>query len=430
MLKFGTDGIRGAAGVEPCTEAVAEKIGAAALRLARQYGGNRVLVARDRRPSGAALAEAVCRGVERSGGLCHYAEVLPTAGVSIGLAAGMADTGVMVTASHNPASDNGFKVISLGGHKLSDDERLRVEDWLALTIEDAPGGSIETVSDDAWSLYLQSIRDAITDPTAFIGRKIALDCANGALSPIAKYLNEVIPAEWVFVAAGDGVINEGVGSEYPNKLAETVVAHGCEAGIAVDGDADRCRLVDASGEVVVGDALAWMLATTMKVRALAVTVMSNGALEGALPTVRVVRTPVGDRHLRAAMNDEDIPLGCEESGHVLFSDRVAGDGLTTGLRALTAAPHFGGLTTWSRGFVPLPRQVAKVRVKSRPPLEEVQSLVDLQRRRLGELGTGGRIFLRYSGTEPVLRVLVEGNSPDAIRDVLDEACAVAAEALS
>jgi phosphoglucosamine mutase len=430
MLKFGTDGIRGEAGRSPCTAEVARQIGGAALRLARVSGGSRVLVGRDRRPSGESLADAVCAGVRDAGGECLMAGVLPTPGVSVGLQLGVAEAGVMVTASHNPASDNGFKVLAPGGHKLSDVQRRQVEGWLAQPLSAAGGGAARDVHKLLWNIYMESISTCVERPERFHGQRIALDCANGALSPVAAWLDAAIPAEWVIVAAGDGVINEGVGSEHPERLQQVVAERSCAAGIAVDGDGDRCRLVDEAGDVLVGDGLAWMLSRALKVDALAVTVMSNGALEGALPGIEVVRTPVGDRHLRAAMDSRGIALGCEESGHVLFGDRIAGDGLVTGLRALEYALENGGLAHCAQGFRPLPRRVAKVRVGARPDLATVAPIQSIRAGRLDELGPGGRIFLRYSGTEPVLRVLVEGVSEEVIQPVIDEICQVAREHLA
>ena len=214
------------------------------------------------------------------------------------------------------------------------------------------------------------------------------------------------------------------------QLAGTAL-EACHGGFAVDGDADRCVLVDEQGRVVPGDALAWLLARGAGVESLAVTVMSNGALEPSLPGVHVVRTPVGDRHLHAAMAEHGIPLGCEESGHVLFDDALPdGDGVVTGLRALAIGTAEGPLSRHLAGFVPFPRVKGKVRVRHRPALDSLPALTDVCR--LGEqrLGAGGRVFLRYSGTEPVLRVLVEGPEATTVEGVARDVTRVATEVLA
>ena len=431
MIRFGTDGVRGHAGTAPITAEGAVRIGRAAARLAREEGGDRVLLARATRPSGAMLVAAAAAGVAAEGGTALLADVLPTAGLMAALADGIADAGVMVTASHNPAKDNGFKVMGANGRKLSDALSSRFEAWIQEDPQPGDPGVLEPIGLQARRCYHRALDDAAPGATALEGLKIAVDLAHGAATSTARWLKERYPGTtWHLRGTGDGVINEGVGSEHPAGLVDLVLEQGCHAGIAVDGDADRCLLVDERGEIVHGDALAWLLASTMEVRSLAVTVMSTTALEAALPDVRVERTPVGDRHLMLAMQQHGIPLGCEESGHVLFADGLpGGDGILTGLRALASARlRERPLSEALAPFVPFPRVKTKVRVSARPPLDELPELLDAIA--LGESKLGpGRVFVRYSGTEPVLRILVEGPDASVVEDVAFDVTEVARQVL-
>lgn len=430
-IRFGTDGIRGRAGEVPCTPEIGVQVGRAAVRLARSFRGERVLIARDTRPSGPMLEAAVAAGVAGEGGDALLVGVMPTSGLACALEAGIGDVGVMLTASHNPADDNGFKVLGPGGRKLSDDENAAIETWLRATPLAVEPGEIQAGQDEAWEAYAAALLRAVPDREAFRGRRIAVDLANGAAVPVRDWLLAEIPAEWVFVGAGTGLPNDDVGSEHPAELQRTVRDEGCEAGFAVDGDGDRCRLVNEHGAVVDGDALAWLLAHGRGDRAVAVTVMSTTALEASLPGVRVVRTPVGDRHLAEAMRDREVTLGCEESGHVLFHDALpTGDGIVTGLRALALAAAAGGVAEATSAFRPYPRRLAKVRVAARPPLETIESLQAARREGERALGDGGRVFLRYSGTEPVLRVLVEGSDGAVVERVAGEVVRAAEAALA
>ncbi len=429
-IRFGTDGIRGHAGQGAITAETAAAVGRSAARWALDAGTGRVVIGRDTRPSGPMLEDAVSAGVAAAGGEARIAGVLPTAAIAHALAEGLADTGVMITASHNPWPDNGFKVLLPGGRKPDDADAARLEEWIAEPSTLHATGSQLDISRTAAQAYRSALRSAAGDLSALGRRAIAVDLANGAASSMVNFLRDLVPGQTVILGADGGPTNEGVGSEHPEALCAAVVEHGCYAGIAVDGDADRCRLVDGRGEVVAGDALAWLLAYHGKVDALAVTVMSNQGLEASLPGVRLVRTPVGDRHLAAAMRADGLPLGAEESGHVLFADGlVAGDGLLTGLRALALAARHGPLHEVLVGYRPLPRQLAKVRVARRPPLHEVPALVAACAAGEARLGEHGRVFIRYSGTEPVLRVLVEG-AEEAVGPVLDAVVAAAREALS
>ncbi|MEM6926051.1 MAG: phosphoglucosamine mutase [Myxococcota bacterium] len=430
-ISFGTDGIRGRAGSHPVTNAVAVRVGRAANKLAQAVGGSRVVVGYDTRPSSEGLARAAGAGITSSGGSWLDAGVVPTSAVGLAIADGLADVGVMVTASHNPASDNGFKILGEGGRKLDDAASRAVEAWIAEAPPEVDGGPpTENVGRAVLDGWRRTVRGGMPPAERFAGRRIAFDFANGASATAATWLLEDWPPE-VHVVRGPGEINEGCGSEHPERLQRAVVEHGCDGGIALDGDGDRCRVVDERGELVPGDAVLWWLARAMQVSGLVVTVMSNGALEPSLPGVRVVRTPVGDRHVRDQMDALSIPLGGEESGHILFGDVAAGDGLLAGLRTLgTAWGEHATLSAAFEGFEPLPRAAGKVQVGERPPLAEVAALQEVREASAAQLGPHGRVFLRYSGTEPVLRLLVEGRSQDDVDAVLAEVSAVARDVLS
>lgn len=414
-MKFGTDGVRGPAGVWPIDEAGAERIGAAAARLAG--AGERVLVCRDTRPSGIELSRAVCDAIAAAGAVAVDAGVLPTPAVPFAISRGRAAAGVMITASHNPAADNGFKLFTEGGRKLNEAETREVEGWLAEPPVATEGGSVT-----ADAALAQDYLDALVALAGvdLAGRRIAIDLANGAGTRLADALRTVAGATVVPVAAGDGPINAGCGAVHPERLAEVVRMQGLDGGFALDGDGDRCVLVDDQGDVVPGDALTWLLARHRAATGLAVTVMSTGALPGLLPGVDLHITPVGDKHLQRAMQAHDLPLGAEESGHVLFADWPGGDGLLAGLRGLAAA--WTGAASVSEAladFAAFPRRVDKLRVARRPPIDSLAGAAE----RLSEWTErldGGRVFLRYSGTEPVLRTLVEGPVEAVVAAVSDE----------
>ncbi len=430
-VRFGTDGVRGLAGEWPITPEVAAAVGSAAVRLGGRPGA-RVAMVRDTRPSGAELARAVRGGVIAAGGTLVDGGVLPTSAAAHAVHIGLAESAVAITASHNPAADNGFKVFGPGGHKLADAASARFESWIedALGTPSAPvAGAPALTLRAAWG---NAVDECLGDLSALEGRHIAIDLANGAATAVQGWLEAVLPCQLTLVGAGEGAINDRVGSTHPQALANAVRGAGCDAGIAVDGDADRCVLVDGAGQVVAGDALTYLLARGLGVIGLAATVMSNAALEPSLPGVRVVRTPVGDRHLAVAMREHGLQLGAEESGHVLFSDGlVAGDGLLTGLRALSLAWKQGeSLASALAGFEPFPRWLGKIRVASRPPLGSIDALQLAITAAEAKLGAGGRVFLRYSGTEPVLRILIEGRLAGVVEEVSADITEAARRALT
>ncbi|MBN2800551.1 MAG: phosphoglucosamine mutase [Deltaproteobacteria bacterium] len=423
MIRFGTDGIRGETGEHPITAEVAARVGRAASALA---GGGPVLVARDTRPGGEALASAVLDGAAVQGSAALDLGVLPTSGLAAALAGGLGAAGVMITASHNPATDNGFKVLGAGGRKLSEAQTARVEAWLENPPPAGISGSVRAAADPALAIYLRALVDALPALGAVRG-PVVIDLANGALTSVRPWM-EALPFEVILIGGGDGQINEGVGSEHLEHLGAAVRATGARAGLAVDGDADRCRLVDAEGAPLAGDAVTWLLARGAG--AIAVTVMSNAGLEASMPGVRVLRTPVGDKHLLEALAaDPTLAVGAEESGHVVFPDALpTGDGLVTGLRALALVGD-QPLRDAVSGYRAFPRCIRKVRVTQRPELDTVPGVAAAREEGLALLGQG-RVFLRYSGTEPVLRVLVEGPEQALVDEVTARVCAAAQAALS
>lgn len=426
-MRFGTDGIRGPAGEAPIDVDGAFAVGAAAARWAAELGVATVVVGRDTRPSGDELAAGVISGVVAAGGQALDAGVLPTPALQVALQRGRATVGVMVTASHNPAADNGFKVIGPGGHKPGDAEVAHLEALLAAGGKRAAGGAVVDVSAAARADYVAALAGAM-GPASLAGRRIAVDLAAGAATATFEAVAALFPGVAFVVRAASGRINDGVGSEHPAGLVALVRERACDAGVAVDGDGDRALIVDERGEIVPGDAILWALARALGARQLVATVMSTTALEAGLPGVVVTRTGVGDRLVAEAMRSSGAEVGGEESGHVLLAGAMpGGDGLFVGLRMLAAC--WAAAPTVSAAlapFVPFPRRLTKVRCAARREVAEL-GVDEVVRAAEAELGPG-RVFLRWSGTEPVLRVLVEG--PDAAvvaraSDAVTAACAAA-----
>ncbi len=403
-IRFGTDGIRGPAGRWPLDAEGAELAGRA---IAEWCGGGEVIVGHDGRASGPFLVSRLGLGLRAGGATVLDAGVLPTAALSAAVPARGAAAGVMVTASHNPASDNGVKVLGPDGRKLED------------------AGPVERLCDDpppprppeAWGLL-----DSLPDPTRawreampavdLGGRRILLDCAHGAAAAHAPAVLRERGAELALRGcAPDGRnINDGVGALHP-PTPEEVAAAGCELAICLDGDADRLVLVDARLGRLDGDDLLWLLAARVD-GPLVGTVMSNGGLEAALGG-RLLRAPVGDRHVARLMREHGARVGAEPSGHVLFADGLpTGDGLYTALRVLAACDgDLGAARGWTRwpvarldlryGEVALPAE-------ARPDPAALPAVAAARAR-------GLRVVARYSGTEPVFRVLVEGPEEAAAR---------------
>jgi phosphoglucosamine mutase len=398
---FGTDGVRGIVGVDLTAELV-EQIGKAATLWA---GGGRVLVGRDTRGSGPELERAVARGISAAGGTAVLGGVLPTPAVAY-LADGL---GVVVSASHNPPEYNGVKVFRDGG-KLVDEQEEEIE---ALLGADAPGGgSIEPLA-DAVDPYVTHVLEACGSDLSRL--RIGVDCANGAFSALAPHAFEMLGAAVRTIGSEpDGSnINVGCGATDPAVLQHLVTSEGLDIGVAFDGDGDRVLAVDERGDVVDGDQILAVLALALGVDVVAVTVMTNLGFHALMEAnrVRVVTTPVGDRYVSEALRREGALLGGEQSGHLIWlGNHGTGDGLAAALllcRALQGRSLSEAAAAMPR-FPQAKRNVSVARRELTPTIVEEADRVN------AELGASGRVLVRPSGTEPVVRVLAEAkNAADA-----------------
>ncbi|MCB9759326.1 MAG: phosphoglucosamine mutase [Alphaproteobacteria bacterium] len=395
MSRFGTDGIRGRWPEPPLTPDTAAALGRA---LRARVGEAPVVIGRDTRESGPALRDALLIGM---GGDVVDLGVLPTAGVSAALAQGLGAAGVVITASHNPWTDNGLKVLGPGGGKLPTAEEAALDAALDAPPTAAPPLQLREV--DGAALYQDAVLACLPPGFTLRGLRVAVDAAHGAAWQTAPALLGALGAEVVALGcAPDGRnINEGVGALHPDGLAQAVPAAGCAVGIALDGDADRCVLVDGAGEILPGDGLLLLVARAPGVVG---TVMCNAALERALGALGVgfERVAVGDRNVAERMAALDWPVGGEPSGHVLLAGGLpTGDGLLTALFVLGGGPD---LRARLGGWRPDPQALVNARVPAKPPLASL----GVDALQAAALAAGAsRVLLRYSGTEPKLRVMVE-----------------------
>ena len=397
---FGTDGVRGIVG-ETLTPDLVERLGRAATAWS---GQGRVFIGRDTRDSGPALEDAVVRGVVSAGGTAVLGGVLPTPAVAL-LAQ---DLGIVLSASHNPPEYNGVKFFDAEGHKLSDADEQAIEELLDFV--PVGGGSVE-VADAAADGYIAHIIEYFGSDLT--GMRIAVDCGNGAYSAIAAGVFEQLGAEVTTVAATpDGSnINVGCGATDLRLLQDVVRTGGYHLGVAFDGDGDRMLAVDESGAPLDGDAILAVLALAFGVDAIAVTTMTNLGFHRLMSErgIRVITTDVGDRHVLAAMRAEGVVLGGEESGHLIWLDgHVTGDGLAAAL-LLCRAVSGGSLAEAAAVMQRLPQAKENVTV-TRPGVPT--TVVDEVARLNDELDGRGRILVRASGTEPLVRVLVESESEE------------------
>ena len=432
---FGTDGIRGLANTGAMTAAMALRVGmAAGAYFTRGDHRHRVLIGKDTRLSGYMLEPALVAGFTAVGMDVFQVGPMPTPAVAMLTRALRCDLGVMISASHNPFHDNGIKLFGPDGYKLSDAAEHEIE---AMILGESEPGLAEPTKlgrarrlDDADGRYVEFAKATLPKGRTLAGLKVVIDCANGAAYKVAPSVLWELEAEVIPVGVKpDGFnINRDCGSTHPRALQEAVVAHGADVGVALDGDADRLVMVDERGQVIDGDQLmaviaeSWLRQGRLAKGGLVATVMSNLGLERYVNELGVdlVRTKVGDRYVLEAMRAEGYNLGGEQSGHIILSDfATTGDGIVAGLQVLAALCESGRKASdFCRRFTPYPQLLRNVRHAGGKPLEapKVISAIDAGEKRLGK---SGRLVIRASGTEPLIRVMAEGEDEMLVKTVVD-----------
>ena len=417
---FGTDGIRGTAGTFPLDVATVRRIGAALIK-ALPHQDAKLLIGRDTRESGVWIERELAHGARLAGATVHSIGVGPTPAVAYLTGSLDFDAGVVISASHNPYQDNGIKVFSGAGVKYGGQFENRIEALVADSTWELPGGDAPDVPHaDHLRRYLDHARTVLPNPERLGRVRLAVDCANGAMTTVAPVLFRELGFDLTVLGAEpDGRnINKGVGSTHPEQLAAVVSKDGYRLGVAFDGDGDRAILVDGNGRVLDGDHVMLMCARQMQVEgrlrgnAVVATVMSNIGLELALKKLGVdlVRTKVGDKYVMEEMQNRDLSLGGEQSGHLIFSEHLfTGDGLITALSVLrTMAASGRELADLANDLTTYPQVLLNVRVREKKDLAEIPEVAAVMTQVEEQLGSNGRLLVRYSGTEPLLRVMLEG----------------------
>ena len=445
---FGTDGVRGTANIEPVTAQTALKLGRAAAHVfkhleshSRGRGAHRIVLGKDTRLSGYMLENAISAGILSSGVDVLFIGPLPTPGVAYITRSLRADAGLVITASHNPYTDNGIKFFRADGYKLDD----RIEGQIEQLVF---SGEIETIQpkapeigkavriDDALGRYIEFAKASFPKGQTLEGVRIVVDCAHGAAYKSTPCVLRELGAELIVTAhEPDGTnINENCGSMHPQALCRSVVEHRAHLGIAHDGDADRVLLCDENGRLIDGDdimaiaALEMLAEKTLVNDTLVGTVMSNAGLEAAILNAggKMLRTAVGDKHVIDEMLRGGYNFGGEQSGHLIFRDfSTTGDGLVAALQILRIMKaREQPLSELARCWTRFPQLVTNVKVREKKPVDQLNGVTALVARAEQELqAQGGRLLLRYSGTEPKIRLLVEGRDPELLTLWTDKICA-------
>ena len=439
---FGTDGIRGLTNSAPMTPEIAMRVGqAAGAKFLRGEHKHRVLIGKDTRLSGYMIESALTAGFTSVGMDVVQVGPMPTPAVAMLTRSMRADLGVMVSASHNPFYDNGIKLFGPDGYKLSDADEVEIEGLLdiAPVLAPPPGIGRARRIDDAQGRYINSIKATFPDRMRLDGLKVVIDCAHGAAYKVAPMALWELGADVIAIGVDpDGFnINANVGSTHPQALQERVVASGADIGIALDGDADRLIVADEHGSIVDGDQLMALVVTDwarrgkLKGGGLVATVMSNLGLERYLTGqgLTLHRTAVGDRYVLEAMRAKGFNVGGEQSGHLILSDHATtGDGLIAALQILAVMVASGKpASELLHSFDPLPQLLKNVRFAGGAPLDTAPVKAAIL---AGEarLNGAGRLLIRKSGTEPLIRVMAEGEDIGVVTEVVDEICAAVAAA--
>lgn len=434
---FGTDGVRGTANVHPMTTEMAMKLGRAAAYIFKNSGArHRIVIGKDTRISGYMLESALTSGICSMGVDVLLVGPLPTPGIAFITRSLRADAGVVISASHNPFEDNGIKFFSKDGFKLPDDQEMRMEHLIT-------SGEIEHIRptahevgkafriDDAVGRYIESVKSGFPKGMTLEGIRVVIDCANGAAYKVSPLVLKELGAE-VFVLNDkpNGTnINAGCGSLHPEVIQKAVLEQGADIGIAHDGDADRVIFCDENGHEFDGDKVLALCAIDMKKekrlsRNTAVaTVMSNLGLELALKKagIKLVRTAVGDRYVVEEMQKGGYNLGGEQSGHVIFMDyNTTGDGIITALQVLAIMKKTGKrLSALSKVMTTYPQVLVNVPVREKRDIMELPKLARMVADAEQKLDGNGRLLIRYSGTEPKLRIMAEGKDLSFIEEIVN-----------
>ena len=432
---FGTDGIRGRVGDAPVTPDFMLKLGWATGKVFASEDGTKptVVIGKDTRVSGYMLESALQAGLVAAGANVKLLGPLPTPGIALLTRTQKADAGIVISASHNPYFDNGIKFFNGQGSKLSDELELQIEAMIDSPMETVDSEQLGKASRivDAAGRYVEYCKSTFPDELSLKGMKLVIDCAHGATYHIAPAVFEELGATTVVIGATpDGYnINDGVGSTEPAALQAKVIEEGADIGIAFDGDGDRLQMVNAKGELLTGDDVLYVLAMHRLANGdsdagIVGTLMTNMGLELALEAggLRLARAKVGDRYVKELMVAEGWSLGGESSGHIICGDlSTTGDGVIAALQVLAAVRASGkSLEVLASGFNPLPQVLVNVRITKGFDLSAHPTIAEACRRVESELEGRGRLLLRPSGTEPVIRVMVEGDDTVAIDALADE----------
>jgi len=423
---FGTDGIRGVANQYPMTPEMAVKIGRAVAALFKQDNiRSKIVVGKDTRISGDMLEHALVSGICSAGVDAYLAGIIPTPGVAVLTSTTGAGAGIVISASHNPFDDNGIKIFNSSGFKLSDSLEAEIEQ---LVLDEKAYTSAEPVREtgrvftinDAEERYLKFLLDAMLPECSFKNLKIVMDCSNGATFRVAPAVFSKLGAEVeaLFIQPDGKNINANCGSEHPEILIQKVVENKAHIGLAFDGDGDRLIAIDENGTIISGDQILAVCAKYLKQKGLlknnrvVSTVMSNLGLGKALKAMDITHTmtKVGDRYVMEEMVASGVVLGGEDSGHMVFLDQhTTGDGILTALRLLNAmVAQAKPLSELSKVMTVFPQTLLNVEVRSKPDLATVPEISKVIQSVEKSLAGGGRVLVRYSGTQPVCRIMVEG----------------------
>lgn len=440
---FGTDGIRGRVGSPPITADYMLKLGWSAGRVLAPQGGGKILIGKDTRVSGYMFESALEAGLSAAGVDIRLLGPMPTPAIAYLTQTLHAQAGIVISASHNPYTDNGIKFFSADGSKLPDEVELRIEEEMDKPMETVSSrelGKAERM-EDAAGRYIEFCKSTIPMGMGLAGLKVAVDCAHGATYHVAPNVLRELGADVVAIGASpDGYnINEACGSTAPGAVRDALRAYEADVGIALDGDGDRVIMIDDRGEIVDGDELLLIIAESRMREgslngAVVGTLMTNLGLEEALEArgVELRRAKVGDRYVLEMMRDGDLTLGGETSGHIICLDRQStGDGITAALQVLASMKATGkSLHELKQGMTKHPQVLVNVEMSERRDVLSLAVIQDAVRDVEAELLGGGRVLLRPSGTEPLVRVMVEGRDREQIDLLANRLAGTVAEALA